>query len=96
MLQGYTDYPIKKFGDEYGFPAPMRKCCVLQYDMDKYCHIVVFDNNMNNFIFLEVKRGYIYSTEEIHNPMINEDYLDVDSLGVGICDFIEFSKFVEE
>ena len=37
----YTDYPIPELGDKFYTKAPMRKCCVLAYDGEIYCEVVV-------------------------------------------------------
>ncbi len=50
----YTDYPL--FLYEYGFPAPVRKVTIINYDGNKYCRII-FDG-----VQYEVKKGYLWRT----------------------------------
>jgi len=57
----YTDYPIVEFGDVEGKWAPLRRCNMLSYDGDKYCKVVVIDNDFHGgIVHKEIKAGYIY------------------------------------
>lgn len=40
-LIAYTDYPIPELVDKFYTKAPMRECCVLSYDGENYCEVIV-------------------------------------------------------
>ena len=56
-MKAWTDYPFIWLGDIPHQEAPIREIKVLSYDGDKYCRIVVNDNED------EIKSGYIYQNK---------------------------------
>ncbi len=60
----YTDYPIFQLGDVAGEKAPVRECCPMSYDGNKYLKIAVNGAKYE----IEVKSGYVY-----RNPVRLED-----------------------
>lgn len=58
----YTDMPLNEFGDKYGKPSPTRECKIIDYDDNKYCEVVVYDDKSEFSTTAIVKTGYIYKT----------------------------------
>lgn len=67
MLDVYTDYPLIKFGDIAGQPAPIRKGRLVCYDGNKYCKVIV---NEKEF---EIKSGYLYREETMKTQLRHKD-----------------------
>lgn len=56
-MKAWTDYPFTWLGDTAGQEAPVREIEVLSYDANKYCRIMISDEED------EIKAGYIYQRE---------------------------------
>lgn len=74
MIDACTDYPIIRFGDEFGKEAPMRGCTVLAYDTDKYVLVRVWDSN-DVSVYTTIKSGYVYS-DPITRKKLDKNIID--------------------
>ena len=57
-IHGYTDYPVKSFGDKSGQLAPIRKCKVIAYDYNKYAWVMVYEDDQVELVNMKI--GYVY------------------------------------
>jgi len=53
-FKAWTDYPITELGDMPCTKAPIRECTIIDFDRDKYCHVII------NGITEHIKYGYLY------------------------------------
>jgi hypothetical protein len=71
MISAYTDYPFEVLGDTPGQKAPVRKILVKDYDLDKYCRIIVLDEDDEPIYENSIKAGYIYAQYGTYDECYN-------------------------
>jgi len=89
---GYTDYPMKNFGDKPREQAPIRRVFVLMYDTDKY--VKVLAQNGNEIAIVDLKAGYVYT-----EPKRLDDkptLLDVSPFGVEMGMWLSLNAVSED